>query len=256
MPLLTVVAGPNGSGKSTLISYLAEKGIELGHYINADDIARARGLTGIEGALTAQRLADEERENCLRQGIDFTFETVMSHESKPQFMARARNEGYVVQLMFVATSNPQLNASRVRARVILGGHDVPLDRILARYHRSISLLPKAILASGRSIVFDNSRLALKVSDKGLSPFVECYWENQLLVTSVRLPCPVWIVEALRMPSEGYGLTRVSVDTQQMKAYWKADPLLCRKRNSDLTVKELLNCAEAEAVQGLFSKDYS
>ena len=55
MPLLTVIAGPNGSGKSTLIAYLTENGIKLGHYINADDIGRACGLTG-GGMLAASRV--------------------------------------------------------------------------------------------------------------------------------------------------------------------------------------------------------
>ena len=103
MPVLNVIAGPNGSGKSTLIAYLQNHGLELGTYINADDIAWAHGLQGEKGSRDAQTLADAAREDCLRKREDFTFETVMSHDSKISFMARAREEGFKVYLYFVCT---------------------------------------------------------------------------------------------------------------------------------------------------------
>ena len=136
-PRLLVVAGPNGSGKSTLIQFLMKSGLDFGHYINADDIARERGLTGDGGAREAQAVAAAEREECLRQRVDFSFETVMSHESKVDFMQRASAAGYTAALYFVATGDPLLNVERVRNRVTLGGHDVPEDRIVARYHRTL-----------------------------------------------------------------------------------------------------------------------
>jgi predicted ABC-type ATPase len=33
-----MIAGPNGSGKSTLTRELVARGVELGRYINADEI--------------------------------------------------------------------------------------------------------------------------------------------------------------------------------------------------------------------------
>ena len=88
MPKLTVIAGPNGSGKSTLISYLRSNGFDLGTYINADDIAAEHRLAGEAGSKKAQELAEDAREACLHATKDFTFETVMSHPSKTDFMAR------------------------------------------------------------------------------------------------------------------------------------------------------------------------
>ena len=37
-PFLVVVAGPNGSGKTTITDRFREAGIDLGQYINADEI--------------------------------------------------------------------------------------------------------------------------------------------------------------------------------------------------------------------------
>ena len=40
-----------------------------------------------------------------------------------------------------------INIARVAQRVAQGGHDVPRDRIVARYHRTMALLPDAIVAA-------------------------------------------------------------------------------------------------------------
>jgi predicted ABC-type ATPase len=85
----------------------------------------------------ASVLGDFLRQRLLSQKIAFTFETVMSHQSKIDILAQARTAGCRTYLYFVATDDPAINISRVRNRVILGGHAVPEDKIVARYHRSL-----------------------------------------------------------------------------------------------------------------------
>ena len=153
---LTVIAGPNGSGKSTLINQLRKIGIGLGNHINADDIARENNLNGEKGSKQAQKLADTLRDQCLERGEDFSFETVMSHPSKVEFMQRAKATGYYVTLAFVCTEDPAINLRRIHNRVMFGGHDVPADRVIARYHRTLELLPDAIKAANHAVLFDNS----------------------------------------------------------------------------------------------------
>ncbi|MDV9033630.1 hypothetical protein Q7C30_016185 [Pseudomonas sp. RAC1] len=41
-------------------------------------------------------------------------------------------------------------------RVDDGGHNVPADKIVQRFHRSLKLLPEAVAASNRAYIFDNS----------------------------------------------------------------------------------------------------
>jgi len=40
--------------------------------------------------------------------------------------------------------------------VKLGGHDVPQEKIVSRYYRSLELLPEAVKYSNRAYIFDNS----------------------------------------------------------------------------------------------------
>jgi predicted ABC-type ATPase len=199
-PLLTVIAGPNGSGKSTLTQKLLSRGIDLGHYVNADEIEL--GLSHIKDAQLrskeAQRLADSERTDCLAKKRDFAFETVMSHPSKIDLMKEARQAGYQIILYFVALDNPELNVARVDLRVARGGHPVPKDRIIARYHRTLALLPSAILEADRIIMFDNtngtlSGLQVVAEIKRLQNSLrfeirdlDCWWLNRRLLDHLLL----------------------------------------------------------------------
>ncbi len=189
-----------------MIEYLLRQGVDFGAYINADDIAREQKLVGDEGSLRAQQQANEMRDHCLRGGKSFSFETVMSHESKVQFMQRAKAAGFTTQLYFVATGDPNLNVGRVRTRVASGGHDVPEDRIVARYHRTMALLPSAMLASDRAVIFDNS-IASDVDERmRLRPVLESsLFEDKLKIIPLP-PVPLWTIKALSFAALGDAVT--------------------------------------------------
>jgi predicted ABC-type ATPase len=104
----------------------------------------------------AQVIADRRREACIAAKRSFSFETVMSHPSKIDILVRAKAAGFFVQLFFVGTDDPRTNIERVALRVAQGGHDVPQDRIVSRWNRTMALLHRAIEASDRSFLFDNS----------------------------------------------------------------------------------------------------
>jgi len=97
------------------------------------------------------------RQKLLEGRVSFTFETVMSHPSKVALLDQAHGMGYRTYLYYIATDDPEINISRVRYRVEKqGGHPVPEDKIVARYHRSLGLLLEAIRRTNRAYMFDNS----------------------------------------------------------------------------------------------------
>lgn len=100
--------------------------------------------------------ADFIRHKLLEYKISFTFETVMSSEDKVDFLQKAQEAGYRTYLYFIATQDPLINVSRVQNRVALGGHDVPEEKIVSRYYRSLALLKRAVKYSSRAYIFDNS----------------------------------------------------------------------------------------------------
>ena len=80
----------------------------------------------------------------------------MSHHSHIDYMLEARDAGFVTRLFFVATEDPSINLDRVRNRVLHGGHPVPAERVIERYHRCLAHLPDAIQAANESVIYDNS----------------------------------------------------------------------------------------------------
>ena len=96
------------------------------------------------------------RQKLLDEHISYTFETVMSSPDKVELLHQAQTQDYRTYLYYIATEDPAINISRVKHRVQRGGHSVPEDKIITRYHRSLDLLIEAIRYSNRAYIFDNS----------------------------------------------------------------------------------------------------
>ena len=108
-------------------------------------------------AYFASVAADFLRQKLLEQRVSFSFETVMSSPDKVALLELAQRLGYRTYLYYIATDDPAINLARVKARVNLGGHDVPEDKIVSRYGRSLDLLMAAVKHTNRAYLFDNSR---------------------------------------------------------------------------------------------------
>ncbi|MEG8223552.1 zeta toxin family protein [Sphingomonas sp. HH69] len=116
MPLVTMIGGPNGSGKSTLIKLLRDAGADLGLHFNADE--NAKTLTGETRDVSqrAQAMVRQSRDEALRQGFDYSWETVMSHPSHVEHLQEAKMRGYKVRMIYVALTSPYANMARVEER--------------------------------------------------------------------------------------------------------------------------------------------
>jgi predicted ABC-type ATPase len=129
-------------------------GVDTAERVPVVDRGRLR-LTDCKG-YEAAALTDILREKLIEHRASFSFETVMSHVSKVRLLERARNLNYRTYLYYIATEDPTINVARVKARAAQGLHDVPEQKVRARYERSLELLPRAIRASSRAYIFDNS----------------------------------------------------------------------------------------------------
>ncbi len=104
----------------------------------------------------AADIAEFIRQQLLAKGITFTYETVMSHESKIEFLKQARKESYRVYLYYIATEDPEININRVNVRVEQHGHSVEPEVVKSRYYKSLKLLKAAIKECNRTYLWDNS----------------------------------------------------------------------------------------------------
>ena len=156
-PDLFMLVGPNGSGKSSVL-FESQIAREL-TFVNPDDIAR-REFVHISDPQTRNLLAWKEcnaqRKALLLKKANCGFETVGSHPSKLQFIRDAHSLGYFVTVVFVATENPSINIQRIKNRVGKGGHGVPDEKVISRYHKTLSLLHDYYTLADCMTVWDNS----------------------------------------------------------------------------------------------------
>ncbi len=104
----------------------------------------------------ASVLSDFIRNKLMANGINFTFETVMSAPEKIKFFKSAKEHNYRNYLYFVATKDPVININRVKLRVAGGGHNVPEQKIIDRYSKTLNNLSEVIKYFDRAYFFDNS----------------------------------------------------------------------------------------------------
>lgn len=152
---LWVLAGGNGAGKTTFYNlYLAKYGIK---FVNVDLIAKDIDPANPEDiSYQAATMAAKIREDLIAQGVSFCFETVFSHESKIDFIAQAKANGYKIILIYIHLFDSSLNEARVKQRVSEGGHSVPTEKIHARIPRAIKHIKTALALVDEARILDNS----------------------------------------------------------------------------------------------------
>src|ERR1039458_2516775 len=179
-PIIVALAGPNGAGKTTFYhAHLQAAGIR---FVNADILAKELDL----GAYEAARVADTLRRELLKLRESFVFETVFSDPvgDKLTSLRKAADAGYTVVLCFIGTSGPEVSEQRVAMRVTQGGHEVPTEKLIARFPRTMANLRAAIREIPAVWIFDNDDLR--------TPFrLAAVFEGGILV-KVNQPVPKWL----------------------------------------------------------------
>lgn len=186
-PVLHLLVGPNGAGKTTLFERVIGPVTGL-EFVNADRIAKERWPGAeAESAYEAARLAADRRSELIAARGSFATETVFSHPSKLDILKSAGATGYRTYLHVVAVPK-ELAVARVRLRAVYGGHDVPSEKVEARYDRLWPLVARAIELADESVVYDNTRgedsFAVLARYAGGRPAHAVDW-------------PAWAPEALR-----------------------------------------------------------
>jgi predicted ABC-type ATPase len=188
-PIIVAIAGPNGAGKTTFYhAHLQPAGLR---FVNADVLARHLSIE----PYAAARLAGSLRLELVRQRESFVFETVFSDPvgDKLAFLKTAAQGGYNTVLCYIGTSGPAVSEQRVAMRVSQGGHDVPTEKLIARFPRTLVNLKAALRELPHVWVFDNDDLRV--------PFrLVTVFENGRLL-KLQKPVPKWLRPLL--PTSGF-----------------------------------------------------
>ena len=158
MKEIVIIGGPNGAGKTTAAQLLVPKALNIGAFVNADEIAR--GLSPFDPermAVAAGRLMISRMRDLIRDEESFAFETTCSGRSHLSLLRECKAACWRVTLLFLWLPSPQLALDRVARRVQTGGHFVAPAIIIRRYWAGLAnmrelYLPMADLAA----IYDNS----------------------------------------------------------------------------------------------------
>jgi predicted ABC-type ATPase len=141
MPTCWIIAGPNGAGKTTFaLDYLAQ---ELGcsRFINADLIAAGLSpLAPERELLAASRLFLREIDSAVGSREDFAIETTLAGRTYLPWVRRLRQEGWRIDLIYLALPSLEMSKLRVAERVAHGGHHIAQADLERRFSRSLANL--------------------------------------------------------------------------------------------------------------------
>jgi predicted ABC-type ATPase len=155
-PVFTLIAGPNGSGKSSLTAGNRDF-FSSYPLLDPDALAKTVQVDALHSShIAAGREVLNRIEEHLTHRKSIAVETTLSGKNYLQTMQRARDLGFMVHLLYICTSDVDLNLIRVQRRFIGGGHNVPENDIRRRYIRSLQNLVVAAHIAHYAVIFDNS----------------------------------------------------------------------------------------------------
>ncbi len=153
-----IIAGPNGAGKTTFAkTFLPNEGACL-NYVNADLIAEGLSPFKPESvAIESGKLLLKKIDDLVNKKESFSFESTLSGLNYVRRIKNWQDQGYKVILYFLKLPSEDMAIHRVNLRVSEGGHNVPQNVIIRRYHKGwnnfLNVYKHCVDAW---VVFDNS----------------------------------------------------------------------------------------------------
>ena len=210
-PRMLIVAGPSGGGKSSLFS-IFKTGADA---FNTD--LRAASLLGeaigagrpvwlpepehVAKYMGFRQQVGREMERFINDHIDrrrsFAFETTLREVTFEQARQATQN-GFRVEMIFVAGGDAKDHAERVAERGVRGGHVASEAALFDIYERSMNMLRRAFEENRRKYieilaVYDNPRTPVNEQPRP-SLVVEMVRGS---VAQIRDKSPAWFHEAMR-----------------------------------------------------------
>lgn len=138
MPSLFIISGCNGAGKTTASFTVLPELLNIKEFVNADEIAR--GLSPFQPekvSIEAGKIMLRRLQELIAHKEDFAFETTLASRSFVGLIRQAKEQGYIINLIYYWLDSVELAIERVKIRVSEGGHHIPTDTIIRRYHAGL-----------------------------------------------------------------------------------------------------------------------
>lgn len=117
----------------------------------------AQGMSPVDislSAIKAGRLTLARLAALIEARTSFGFETTLSGRGYLRLLSHAKEVGYAINLYYLWLPAAAVLPSRIRHRVLSGGHNVPTSDVLRRYERSRANLRDYAALADTLLVFD------------------------------------------------------------------------------------------------------
>ena len=162
MPTLTIFAGINGVGKSTLYNFQKCKfwSEDLGERVNPDEILQSfhGDWRKHNDVMKSGRIAIEKITHYLNDRISFNWETTILSQYVIKKMREAKDNGFIVNLFFIGTSNVENSLRRIEKRIREGGHGIPEELVRARFAKQFNNIDEAAAIANIVAFHDNDKV--------------------------------------------------------------------------------------------------
>jgi predicted ABC-type ATPase len=130
-----IIGGANGSGKTTFARLF--QSMYPFEFVNADEIAKGVDANDIEGArLKAGKLFFEQINKLIDRDENLIIESTLSGRTLLNLIKKLKDKGYFLKVIYIFLETPEICIKRIKERVLKGGHFVPDNDVIRRFHRS------------------------------------------------------------------------------------------------------------------------
>jgi predicted ABC-type ATPase len=169
MPELFIIAGCNGAGKTTAAYNLLPEVFDTTEFINADEIARGINPKNVdEVAFAAGKIMLSKIDSLILEKKNFAFETTLSGLTYLKIIEKAKQNGFMITMVFVYLESFHIAQQRVVLRVSKGGHNIPNDVIERRYFKGLKNFTRYSEIVDDWYVLDNSKPEYNIIAKSIN----------------------------------------------------------------------------------------
>lgn len=155
-----LIAGVNGTGKSSFRGVLEGQGVNMGHIVDPDVIAKNNKFNEI----AAGRQAVQEIDNCINNNESVTQETTLSGHRIKKTVIRAKSKGYNITMYYIGLNTKYESIYRIANRVRKGGHNISPDDVDRRFNKRFKDLNEIVPYCDKVVFYDNENGFVKVAE--------------------------------------------------------------------------------------------
>ncbi len=150
----TIIAGPNGAGKTTFVRDIFPDLLQNSSFINADFFAQEMAPENVGSvAISAGKKFLKEIDRFIKENESLVIEKTLSGMNLLKKIKEAKQKGFFIRFIFLWVTSPELCDFRVKARVALGGHNIPFENTVRRYRRGLANFTQYIQVSDEGKIF-------------------------------------------------------------------------------------------------------